>query len=282
MSTGTKALPRSAAGSRNHKSAPVITLLSDFGTRDGYVGAMKGVLLSRCPAARLIDLSHEIEPGEIASGAWVLAQAAPHFPEGSVHLAVVDPGVGSERRALACEIDGRLYVAPDNGLLSGVLGKGRALRAHALTRSGTWSEPVSAVFHGRDVFAPVAAHLAGGGVLEDVGEPLDPDSLVRSASPGPRREHGALVGRVIHVDRFGNLITDLCLPEEDAGGFCVEIAGEADLPVARCYSDVAEGELLALVGSEGYLEVACNRDSAARRMRARVGHVVVLRPRRGA
>ena len=137
-----------------------VTLLSDFGTRDGYVGALKGSLLRRAPGARLIDVSHDIAPGAIASGAFVLAQAAPHFPSGTVHLAVVDPGVGSERRAIACEIGGHHYVAPDNGLLTLVLDLGGTVRAHLISRSELWNSEVSPVFHGRDIFAPVAAHLA--------------------------------------------------------------------------------------------------------------------------
>ena len=259
-------------------SAPLITLLSDFGSRDGYVGAMKGVLLSRCPQAQLVDLSHEIEPGGIAAGSWALAQAAPRFPAGSVHLAVIDPGVGSKRRAIACEIDARLYVAPDNGLLSGVLRKGARLHACALTRAELWNESVSPVFHGRDVFAPIAAYLAAGGALGSVGEAIDSQTLVRLPEASPRREDGALVGRVVHVDRFGNLITDLSIDAAQQGEGVVEVAGSS-VPILRTYSDVRWGALLALTGSEGYLEVSCNGGSAASRLGAGAGHVVVFRPR---
>ncbi|MEE9282436.1 MAG: SAM-dependent chlorinase/fluorinase [Myxococcota bacterium] len=255
-----------------------VTLLSDFGTRDGYVAALKGSLLRRAPDARLIDVTHEIAPGEIASGAFVLAQAAPHFPPGTVHLAVVDPGVGSDRRAIACEIDGQRFVAPDNGLLSRVLDGAQAIRAHEITKSELWNEPVSPVFHGRDIFAPVAGHLAAGGELEDVGGTIEPSSLVRLPESEVRREDGAAVGQVVHVDRFGNLITNLKVDADGVEGVRVETAGRT-VALRHTYADVPEGEIVALVGSSGRLEIACNGDSAARVLGASSGSVVVLRPR---
>jgi S-adenosylmethionine hydrolase len=252
---------------------PTVTLLTDFGQRDGYAGALKGAVLAACPEARLVDLTHEIPPGDIDCGARVLAQAAPLFPEGTVHLAVVDPGVGSARRALAARIDGRCYVAPDNGLLSGVLEGARAVCAHELTRAEHWRPAPSPVFHGRDVFGPVAGRLAGGLALEAVGPPLDPAGLARRAEPSPRRQGPDQVGEVIAVDGFGNLITNLRPPETGAR---VELAGRS-LPLLRTYSDVPEGELLALVGSHGCVEIACNRARADRVLGASRGLVVVLR-----
>ena len=147
------------------KPAPIITLLTDFGTADGYVGAMKGVILARCPDARLVDLAHEIAPGDVAAASFALAAAAPHFPPGTVHVAVVDPGVGTARRGLALEVGGQRYVGPDNGIFGVVLADARVADAappavRALEDARLWRVPVSPVFHGRDVFAPVAAHLA--------------------------------------------------------------------------------------------------------------------------
>ena len=253
-----------------------VTLLSDFGTRDGYVGALKGSLLQRAPGARLIDLSHDIAPGAIASGAFVLAQAAPHFPSGTVHLAVVDPGVGSLRRAIACEIGGHHYVAPDNGLLTLVLDLGGTVRAHLISRSELWNSEVSPVFHGRDIFAPVAGHLAGGGRLAEVGPSIDPLTLVRLPEPEVRSLDAALVGEVVHVDRFGNLITNLRRQADERADMLVEAAGRT-LQLRRAYVDVPQGELLALVGSSGRVEIACNGASAAKVLGAEVGAVVVLR-----
>jgi S-adenosylmethionine hydrolase len=234
------------------------------------------VLLSLCPGARIVDLSHEIPPGDVPAAAWVLAQAAPLFPAGSVHLAVVDPGVGTERRPLACEIDGRRYVAPDNGLLSRVLARGREARAFVAAEPALWREPVSDVFHGRDLFAPVAAHLAGGGALADVGPEVPLEGLARDAWPEPRSEGDVRVGAIVHVDRFGNLVTNLEATPPAAGE--VEVAGRR-VPVGRTYADVPKGRLVALVGSSGFLEVAENGGSAAASLGASRGHVVLWRAR---
>jgi len=264
-------------------SRPIVTLLTDFGGRDGYVGALKGVLLTRCPEAKLVDLAHEIPPGDVAAAAFALAAAAPYFPPGTVHLAVVDPGVGTARRGLALELGAQRFVGPDNGLFSIVLADAAAaapptaMRASSLENAALWRAPVSPVFHGRDVFAPVAAHLAAGGRLEDVGPALAPDALVRLAASEPTESDGALRGAVIHVDRFGNLLTNLRLPADAArAGARVEIDGHA-LPVVRTYGDAPSGALVALVGSTGRLEIAVNGASAAQRLGAGVGHVVIFR-----
>lgn len=256
-------------------SRPTVTLLTDFGLRDGYVAAVKGVLLSRCPEVRLVDVSHEIPPGAIATAAFVLGQAVPYFPAGTVHLAVVDPGVGSVRRAVACEVGTQRFVAPDNGLLSRVL-DGGPLRAFELREPQLWRDEVSAVFHGRDVFGPVAAHLAAGGALERVGPPLDPATLVRLEWPEPTPRDREFVARIVHVDRFGNLVTSLRIAGEPARTCVVEVAGRT-IPVRRTYSDVESGELLALRGSSGLLEIAANGASAAELLGVGPGDVVTWR-----
>jgi S-adenosylmethionine hydrolase len=253
----------------------VVTLLSDFGTRDGYVGAVKGVLLSRCPGATLVDVTHEIPPGDVAAGAFVLGQAAPYFPAGSVHLAVVDPGVGSERRALACAIGDQLYVAPDNGLLTRVLEAEASVLAREISHPALRLSSVSDVFHGRDLFAPAAAHLASGAPLAAVGPELPSASLVRSAWPKPSLESDGGGGQVVYVDRFGNLVTNLPLDPEVPQGVAT-VAG-CDVSIRRTYSEVAPGSLVALRGSSGLLEIARNRGSAAEALGVGPGDVVTWR-----
>ena len=259
---------------------PIIAFLSDFGLEDHYVGAMKGVALSICPDAVLVDIVHQIPPHDIEAGALALAAAYRAFPAGTVFVAVVDPGVGSSRRALAVEANGYRLVAPDNGLLTFVIRHdGACLRE---IRSARLFRPdVSSVFHGRDIFAPVAAHLAAGLALDDVG-PVVTDPVLLSFG-GPRHlEDGSLGGRVIHVDRFGNLVTNIAetdvaamleASEASAGDVMVEIGGER-VALAHAYSAVAAEEGLALVGSSGFIEIAVNGGSAARRLSATKGSPV--------
>ena len=260
-----------------------VALLTDFGTRDGYVGAMKGVLLSRAPAVALIDVSHEIPAGDVSAAAYVLSQAAPHFPAGTVHLVVVDPGVGSERRALALGSQGQFYVGPDNGVFSWVLAADPECRAHQISDPRFAPAAASPVFHGRDVFAPAAAHLARGGGLHELGAALDPRELVRCDGPAPQRHGERWSGAVIHVDRFGNLVTSLALAAElglPGEKPCAARAwvGEREVRFARTYSDVAPGELVALRGSSGLLEIACNGGSAAAVLGIGRGAVVHFAP----
>ena len=253
----------------------VVTLLTDFGESDGYAGALKGSVLSVCPDAQLVDLTHAIAPGDVAAGARALSQAAPYYPAGSVHVAVVDPGVGSARRALAAELDTQRYVAPDNGLLTGVLEAAEAARVVELTRPELWRAPPSPVFHGRDIFGPIAGHLAAGKRLDEVGAPVDTDSLVRLQEPPPRSSEAALAGEVVAVDHFGNLVTNLRVGPEHLT-YQVEVA-DRTLPLSRTYSDVDESQLVALIGSTGRVEIACNRGRADRLLGEGQGLVVVLR-----
>ncbi|HEU4631725.1 MAG TPA: SAM-dependent chlorinase/fluorinase [Gemmatimonadaceae bacterium] len=247
--------------------SPLVTLLTDFGTADGYVAEMKGVLLTLAPQVRLVDASHELPPQDVEYARLALARYWRRFPVGTIHVVVVDPGVGSARRAIAVASDGRLLVGPDNGVLSPALLLPGARAVTLPTPAGA-----SATFHGRDLFAPAAARLAAGATLEALGDPCD-DPIVRRTPEAHRLDDGAVLGEVIAVDRFGNLITNLLTTR----GGTVEIAGER-LAVRRTYADVAPGALLALVGSSGLLEVALREGSAARRLGVGRGAAVRLLP----
>ncbi len=236
-----------------------ITVLTDFGTADGYVAAMKGVLATGAPMARVDDAGHGLPRGDVAHAAWALHRYWGLYPAGTVHLVVVDPGVGTARRAVAVEADGRLGVAPDNGVLTMVLEEAERWRAVALE-----IPPVaSTTFHGRDVFAPAAARLAAGAALDDLGEPVDDLVMLPGRGASPER------GVVRTVDRFGNLVTDLPGSAWRRGAE-VEIAGRS-VPCAGTYGDVAPGELLALVGSDRTVEIAVRDGSAAAALGVGVG-----------
>lgn len=240
----------------------IVTLTTDFGTRDGYVGEMKGVLLDRAPAARVVDVTHAVPAGDPAAGSWVLGRIWSRFPEGTVHLAVIDPGVGSERRAVAARIRDRWLVAPDNGLLTdAALSDGcDALRELDPDRVGL--DPLSDTFHGRDLFAPAAAHLAAGGEPSGLGPGCDPAGAVRLELAPARRDGGLVHGEVRHVDRFGNLITNVpvaWLPERPT----VRIGDYRIEGLSRSFAAVETGQPVLIAGSGGTLEV-CVRGASAR------------------
>jgi S-adenosylmethionine hydrolase len=239
----------------------VITLTTDFGLYDSFVGAMKGVILSRCPGTQIVDLCHEVPPQQIRIGALRLAAAARYFPAATVHVAVVDPGVGSERRALAIEVGGQFFVGPDNGVLTLAAEPGTAgFRAVSIENTALLLTPISQTFHGRDVFAPAAAFLARGGPLQDLGPQVR--SIVELRLPTVYRESTRLMGTVIDVDRFGNLITNV--RQADVAAQAVEavgIAGERIAPLSHWYDPGRK--LVALFNSDGWLEVAAPAGSAA-------------------
>ena len=241
----------------------IVTLTTDFGTRDPYVAQLKGVLLARCEGVRIHDLTHEIAPQDVLEGALFLAAAVPTFPPGAVHLAVVDPGVGTARRAIAANVSGQHVVCPDNGLLTLLARRATIEEIRSIANPSLRREPVSPTFHGRDLFAPAAAFLACGGALAELGPPVD--APVELPLPRPRIEGERLTGEVLHIDRFGNAITNLASSDvEAAAGRAVHVeAGGRQLPLARTYGDVAEGEALALIGSADLLEVAIRGGSAA-------------------
>lgn len=244
-----------------------VTLLTDFGSADGYVAAMKGVLAARAPDARLDDAGHDLPQGDVVRGAWALGRYWDRFPGGTVHLVVVDPGVGTERRPLALEADGRFVVAPDNGVVSRVLEAAGEWSAVEVDPDRLGSGSSSATFHGRDIFAPAAGLLASGTALSGLGPPLD--DPVRTSEPEPRRAGGRIDGEVVVEDRFGNLITNVPGAWVAAG---MEVrAGGRSIPVRGTYGESEPGGLLALVNSAGRLEVAVRDGSAARRLGAARG-----------
>jgi len=252
---------------------PIVTLLTDFGAGSGYPAQMKGVLLGALPGLQIVDLSHEVPPFDLLAGALLLEACAPRFPDHAVHCAVVDPGVGTSRRPL-CVVDGagRRLVGPDNGLFTPFLGPGA--RAIALSDPALVPVPASATFHGRDLFAQVAAWLAGGGDPERLGPAVaDP---VRLPWPAARRDGAGLQGEVLLVDRFGNLLTSI--REGDLGGSRgeVTVAGRVARWV-RTFGEGRPGELLALVGSGGRLELAVREGSAADLLGAGRGAPVTVR-----
>jgi S-adenosylmethionine hydrolase len=256
-----------------------VSLLTDFGLTDTYVGQMKAAILRIAPSSLLVDLTHEVPAQDVHTGAFLLWTAVEAFPEGSLHLAVVDPGVGSSRRAVAAKSKrGDILVGPDNGLLVPALERlGGLAAAVELNEPRYWGPRRSRTFHGRDVFAPVVGHLATGVPLESLGRPLDRLETPFTFPP-PTREQGSVVGEVLHVDIYGNLITNLpdtVLPER----FTVHI-GSALIPDAPHphYEAVAPGELLALVGSTGLLELSAREGSAHAVLGASRGERVRIEP----
>jgi S-adenosylmethionine hydrolase len=239
----------------------IVTLLTDFGTADSYVAEMKGVLLSRAPGVTLVDISHQVAPGDIRGGQYLLGRTWKHFPDGTIHLAIVDPGVGTERRAIAAEGGRHRFVAPDNGLLSFLPPDARCV---------SLPMPASAAptFHGRDVFAPAAAALACGAPLESLGASItDPH---HSPLPTPRHDGLTVVGEVIYVDRFGTLVSNI--PGDAVQrGVRIRVEGTEVGSLARTFRDVARGALVTFVGSGGTVEIAVRDGSAARLLGVGVG-----------
>jgi S-adenosylmethionine hydrolase len=250
-----------------------ITLITDFGLQDGHVGAMKGVIHRIAPDADLIDISHHIPPQNIQHGGFVLMTSYSFWPAGTVHVVVVDPGVGTERRAIAVSTEHSTFVAPDNGVLSYILAREHVQKAVSLTNPAYWHQPVSPVFHGRDIFGPVAAHLANGVPLSDLGKPVAADDLVTLAVPMPERHpDGHITAHVQHIDGFGNCTTDL--PGDWVRArehWRVEVPGGTIEQINYTFGDVAEGELVALVDSTDFVAIAVRNGSAAQSLGLTIG-----------
>ncbi|HLW60431.1 MAG TPA: SAM-dependent chlorinase/fluorinase [bacterium] len=261
---------------------PLLTFLSDFGSASPYPAAMKVAAAVIAPQAVLVDISHDVPPGAIRQGAYLLWAVAPTCPPGTVHCAVVDPGVGTDRAPLAVAAGGQVFVGPDNGVLLPAARHVGTPAVYRLTNPAYWRPVVSPTFHGRDVFAPAAAHLAVGAPLADLGEPFA--GCIEPAWPTGGWEGAALLGEVLWIDAFGNVITNI------PGALLAEIPPSTAVAVktplrtvpatiARTFGDVAAGEAAVLAGSDGMVEVAVNRGRASTRLRATVGTRIRIRRR---
>ncbi len=263
----------------------LITLLTDFGLQDEYVGVMKGVIAGIAPTVRVVDISHAVCPQDVVHGAFLLAAAYPFFPPGSVHLAVVDPGVGGPRRILAAECGGHRFVAPDNGLLERVLAGRPDARLVAVENRRYFLDQISDTFHGRDIFAPVGAHLAGGLPPAQLGPVVDRRTVVSGVVPHCRfTDRDSIEGVVVAVDRFGNLMTNIdraalerLTGRTAAGRLVVELVGKWAGDLVRAYSHAAAQAPLALVGSRGLLEISVNGGSAQKALSAAIKDQVRVR-----
>jgi S-adenosylmethionine hydrolase len=255
----------------------IITLMTDFGIRDGYVGVMKGVILGIAPEARLVDLTHLISPQRVPEAALVLDRSAPYFPPGTIHIVVVDPGVGTARRPIAAQVGEQRYVGPDNGTLTRLLARARRqgwpMEIVHLDKPRYWRSEISNVFHGRDIFAPVAAHLAIGALLTDVGTPVtDP---VLFPLPAPVRSATGLRGEITHLDHFGNIGTNLSAADlAGLGDVSVRLCGQEIRGLVRTFGERDPGELIALINSVGELSVSAVNGNAGQQLNAKVGDVI--------
>jgi S-adenosylmethionine hydrolase len=269
--------------------AAIITLTTDFGIQDTYVAAMKGVILDINPKVTLLDICHSIEPQNIPQAAFLISTAYGYFPQGTIHMVIVDPEVGSQRRAIILKTRRACFLAPDNGVLSYIIhrpwpkrglskaeptGLPPGLQAIEISNPKFWHHPVSSTFHGRDIFAPVAAHLSLGVPLQEFGPPIT--SLKAFPLPKPQLgARGELIGHILHIDRFGNIITDIDREDLPSAKFSIEIAARQIESLSPSYAE-ADG-LLALIGSSGQLEIAVKNSSAAALLGAKIGDEVRIR-----
>jgi S-adenosylmethionine hydrolase len=254
---------------------PIITLTTDFGLSDHYVGTMKGVILSRCPNAVIVDITHDIPPFSILAGAYAIAQAAPYFPPRTIHVIVVDPGVGTDRKPILAEAAGQIFIAPDNGVLTLIFDRDKRAVVREITNRALWLESPSQTFHGRDVFSPVAAFLAAGAPSpKDVGPTLDRAEQVRDLSPR-QIQTGVWEGIVLSKDHFGNLITNF-LSSSSGTTFILDLNRHKINKFYQTFGDAPAGVLFVYHGSSGYLEIGMNQQSAAEALRASPGDRITL------
>ena len=258
----------------------LVTLLTDFGTRDPYVAAMKGVILRMCPTAQIVDVCHDVSPQDILSASLILAQTAPYYPRDTLHVVVVDPEVGTERRIIVAKFGGQVFLFPDNGVITFVA-QAMLLEGMAVVRNPEYlpSSPESMTFHGRDIFAPLAAHILNGLDIKRLGP--QPNTYKLLELPVVRLEEGSLVGQVIYVDNFGNLISNISRRdvEETYGGLdrlCVVCGGRDVGPLQGAYGFVARGQALALFNSMQLLEIAVNLGNAGEVLGLGIGAEISL------
>ncbi len=256
---------------------PILTLTTDFGLTDHYVGAMKGVILGICPDARIVDISHEVGAYEIGEGAYVIAQAYRCFPKKTVHVVVVDPGVGTARRPIVMEAAGQYFVAPDNGALSMIYAREKH-KIRLISNDRYFRKPVSHTFHGRDIFSPVAAHIAAGVLPSRMGKAID--DYLRPAFQTPvRTGKHSWNGHILKVDRFGNIVTNYHVeefPGLEGKNFAFGVGPRQIGVIARNYAEAGAGELFAIVGSSGYYEISVSQASAAKMTGCAAGSPVEL------
>ena len=255
----------------------IITLLTDFGSTSFFPAAMKGVIMGICPEARIVDVTHAVPEHDIIAGGYALYATYRNFPLGTIHVAVVDPGVGSQRNIVAVKMHGYTFITPDNGLMSFLLKSDTPEEIFAVENAALWARDVSPTFHGRDVFAHVAAHLAGGVPLDEVG-PVKHEVVRLDISSAEVSETG-ISGEIVSIDRFGNLVTNIrgtMLPEspEERAKVVVKASGHTITGISRTYVDVSLGELVVYVGSSGLVEIGRNRGSARDVLGAGIGHAV--------
>lgn len=258
-------------------SYPLLSLLTDFGTSDYFVGAMKGAILSVCADARIIDITHEIPAHDIHTAAFTLLASYQTFPRGTIHIAVVDPGVGSSRKPILIQSENYFFIAPDNGLLSYVAERENKIKVFHLTNERYFRQSVSATFHGRDIFAPAAAQLARGVEAKELGEEIE--SFVRLGSLNPTIESETIQGSIINIDRFGNIVTNIT-PEHITekmieSRFILKVSKHKIERLQTFYAEANDGEIFAIWGSAGFLEIVAFKDSAARLLNAKVGDDVI-------
>lgn len=269
---------------------PIISIMTDFGIKDGNVGVMKGVIWGICPEAQIADVSHMIGAQDVREATLILARSAPYFPQGSIHLVVVDPGVGTARRPMAAQVGASYYVGPDNGTITLWLERRRAAGEDArfvhLNREVYWRPDVSHVFHGRDIFAPVAGHLAAGIPLEELGSPITDPVLLQL--PRPRRVSGGLEGEIIHIDHFGNVASNIMLEDLEAatrqiGDVEVQLGVTQISGLVKTFGEGAPGATVALFGSTGNLIVSVVNGNAAAQLKVQMGQAIrIVLPRRAA
>jgi S-adenosylmethionine hydrolase len=255
----------------------IITLLTDFGLRDGNVGVMKGVIWGIAPDVQIVDLSHNISPQNVIEGAHVLGRSAPYFPEGTVHVGVVDPGVGTQRRPIAARLGSQLFVGPDNGLFTVMLERaekeGKLIEVYHTDDPQYWLPVVSNVFHGRDIFSPVGAYLGKGIALEKLGTKID--NPIRLDLPQPQQSNTGWRGQVVHIDHFGNVATNIRVEHlANFGPANVLLCGREIHGLVRTFGERPPGELVALFGSTGNLIISVVNGDAASRIQAKPGDMV--------
>lgn len=257
---------------------PIITLTTDFGLNDHFVATMKGTILSICPGAQIIDVTHNITPFEISEGAFTLMEAWKAFPKKTIHVGVVDPGVGSARRPILLEAGGHYFIGPDNGLFAMIYDRDESVRVRHLTEEAYFRNPVSRTFHGRDIFAPAAAHLAKGVTPAKFGPRIEDYLKVNTFWP-TRMSKRSWTGQVLKIDRFGNMISNFSETEFDeikTRPFALDIGTEKIQRLALNYAEVPFGEPVAIIGSSGFVEICVNQGNAAKQLGCGVGAPIEL------